>query len=84
MKDELFKALVKHLDLKGLAKEVIGEVAEKALKKVVEDSENTIDNAIFPLLWPLFEKEAFDFIDEKLDLGDILGLPSEEDESEPA
>lgn len=78
MSDKLKKLAVASFDLKGFATGLVDEVIEEALKKVVTDSSNTIDDALFPILWPLLEEEAKKLIEEKLDLGDILGLPEGE------
>ena len=74
MKTELLKLLVENINLKGLANGIIDEVIEVALKKVVADSSNPIDDVVMASLWPLLEKELKKLIDENLDLAAILGV----------
>lgn len=77
MSDELKKLVVASFNLKGFANGLVDGVVKNALEKVVADSSNTIDDALMPLLYPLLQAEAKKLIEEHLDLGDILGLPSE-------
>lgn len=74
MKKELIKALVESIDLKSLANAIVDNVIEEALKKVVADSANTIDDIVMASLWPLLEKEVKQMIEEKLDIAKILKL----------
>ena len=83
MKEKLLRAVVKYLNIKGLAKELVTEVADDLLTKVVEDSSTEFDDMAKAALWPVLEREAVKLIDEKLDMEAILGLkeaaqPSEE------
>jgi acetyl-CoA carboxylase alpha subunit len=77
MKEKLLPILVESIDLKKLANGIIDEVIEEALKKVVADSSNTIDDMVMASLWPLLEKEVKKLVEEKLDLGKILGMDDE-------
>jgi hypothetical protein len=74
MKEKLLKVAVESIDLKKLANGIIDEVIEEALKKVVADSENTFDDMAMGALWPVLEKEVKELIEEKLDMGKLLGL----------
>lgn len=74
MKDELIKVVASSIDLKKLAYGLVDEVAEEALKKVVADSSNPFDDMLMASVYPVLEKELKKLIDEKLDLGKILGL----------
>ena len=77
MKEELLKVLVSSIDLKKMATGLIDEVIEEALKKVVADSSNPIDDMVMATLWPVLEKEIKKLIEEKLDLSKILKLDAE-------
>lgn len=74
MKKELLNVLVKSIDLKVMANGLLDEVLEEALKKVVADTSNQIDDMVMATLWPLFEKEVKALIEEKLDLEKLLKL----------
>ena len=54
------KLVIDSIDFEKLAFGIIDEVIEKALDKIVESSDNTWDNSIKALLWPILEKEAKD------------------------
>ena len=74
MRTELLQVLIKSIDLKGLANGIVDEVVEVALKKVVADSTNPIDDVIMASLWPVLEIELKKLIEENLDLATILGV----------
>jgi hypothetical protein len=74
MKKELMKTLVECIDLKKLANGIVDDVIEEALKKVVADSANTVDDMAVAALWPLVEIEVKKLIEEKLDLSKLLKL----------
>jgi hypothetical protein len=80
MKDKVLKLIVKYFNLKGLMTDLVVIVLKDVLEKVVKDTENTIDDTIFPVIWPSAEKEAVKFIDENLDLEKLLGLSTDEPE----
>lgn len=77
MKNEILLLVVKHFNVSGFVMDVVGDVAEKALDKLVADSSNTYDNALKPLLWPLLEKEAVAWAEKNLDLKKLFKLPAE-------
>lgn len=74
MKKELLNVLVKSIDLKVMANGLLDEVLEEALKKVVADTSNPIDDMVMATLWPVLEKEVKALIEEKLDLEKLLKL----------
>jgi hypothetical protein len=77
MKDALIKTLLESIDLKKLANGVVDNVIEEALKKVVADTSNPIDDMVMTSLWPLLEVEVKKLIEEHLDLAKILKLDAE-------
>jgi len=77
MKDELLKTLIECIDLKKLANGIVDNVIEEAIKKVVADSANTIDDMAVAALWPLIEVEVKKLIEDKLDLAKLLKLDAE-------
>lgn len=78
MKKQVLELVVKYLDIKGLVKDVITEVADEALKKAVADSSNTYDDMAYAALWPVVEREAVALIEEKLDIAKLLGVEEAE------
>lgn len=77
MKEKIFKALIKHLDLKGLAVELVCEVADDLLEKAVNSSSTPFDNIAKASLWPVIEEEAKKLIEEHVDAEKWLGLKDE-------
>lgn len=77
MKKELLEVVVKNVNLKGIAIDLIDNVIEEALKKVVESTENSFDDMAMASLWPFLEAEVKKLIEEKLDLEKLLGLDEE-------
>lgn len=77
MKEELLKVLVKSIDLKVMANGIVDEVLEEALKEVVADTTNQIDDMVMATLWPVFEREVKKLIEKKLDLEKLLKLNEE-------
>ena len=74
MKEELLKLLIESIDLKKLAKGIVNDVVKDALDKVVADSNNTIDDTLMPILWPLLAKEVNELIEKELDLTKIFKM----------
>jgi hypothetical protein len=74
MKMKLLKMLVKYVNLKGLLIELVCEVADEALDKVVAGTKNPMDNMVKAALWPVFEEEAKKLIEDKLDLEKIFKI----------
>ena len=58
MKKELLKILADNVNLKGIAYDMIDEVLEEALKKVVADSSNPFDDMLMASVYPILEKEV--------------------------
>jgi len=72
MKNKVLALVVKYFNIKGFMSEMISEVIDEALDKVVADSANPYDNMAKASLWPLLEKEALKVVEEKMDLTKIL------------
>jgi len=79
MKNKLLKLVIKYFNIKGFITEVVTEVLDEALEKVVVGTKNPLDNVAKAALWPVLEEEAVKLIEEKLDMSKILGM--EEDEA---
>lgn len=77
MKKQVLELVVKYLDLKGLVKDVVTEVADEALQKAVKDSANPYDDMAYAALWPVVEVELEKLIEEKLDMSKLLGVDAE-------
>lgn len=67
MKEKLVKLLLESIDLNGLAAGLIDEILEEALKKVVADSSNTMDDMLMAAIYPVLEKELKEKIKELVD-----------------
>lgn len=64
-KAKLVELAMKHLNLPGLIADVVDEVLEPALDKIVADSENPYDDMAKAALYPVLEKALKDIINEK-------------------
>ena len=74
MKNKILMMVVKYFNIKGFMSEMITEVMDEALEKVVVGTANPLDNMAKAALWPVLEVEAQKLIEEKLDLAKIFGL----------
>ena len=72
MNEKLKKILIASIDLKGLANGLVDEVLEEALKKIVADSSNTVDDMLMAAIYPVLEAELKKVIEAKLDLEKML------------
>lgn len=72
MKEELLKILINNINLKGIATDLIDNVIEEALKKVVADTATTFDDMAMAALYPVLEVEIKKLIEEHLDLATLL------------
>jgi len=77
MKNKLLKLVVKYFNLKGFISDIITEVVDEALDKVVQGTKNPMDDMAKAALWPILEDEAKKIIEEKLDLEKLFGLDEE-------
>ena len=59
---DIKKILLDSIDLEKLAIGLIAEGLEPALKKVVEDSSNKVDDAVFAMVYPPLKLELHKFI----------------------
>ncbi len=71
---EALKVLAESVDLKKLANGLMIKVVGQALDNVVAKTENTLDDSMKAMLWPLLEEEVKKQVDEHLDLVKILKL----------
>ena len=74
MKNRILKMVVKYFNIKGFMSEMVTEIADEALEKVVQGSINPMDNMVKAALWPVLEEEIQKLIEEKLDLAKIFKL----------
>jgi len=59
--------LLKRIDLRGLiVEDVMQAIIKKKMEEFVKDSENTYDDALYNLLYPMLEEEVIKKIDELL------------------
>ena len=74
MKNKVLLLVVKYFNIKGFMSEMVCEVLDEALDKVVKDTANPYDDMAKASLWPLLEGEAKKVIEDKLDLSKLLKL----------
>lgn len=55
-KEKLLKALKNNINLSGFLNEIIDELLEVSLKKVVADSSNPFGDIAMNAMWPVLEK----------------------------
>jgi hypothetical protein len=56
MKTKIFKLIVKYFNLKQFLKDMVNEVLDEALEKVVQSTATPFDNAAKAALYPEVEK----------------------------
>lgn len=66
-KQGILNLVLKNVNLPGLAFDIIDEVLEKALQKVVADSANKFDDMLMAAIYPTLEKELKELIQKKYD-----------------
>lgn len=74
MKVNIKKILVESIDLKKLSFALVDEALEPALKEVVANSENKIDDALVEIIYPVLEAELKKKLEEaiaKLKMEDV-------------
>ena len=74
MKNKVLKLVVKHFNIKGFMLEMVADVLDEALDKVVADTKNPYDDMAKASLYPLIEAELLKVIEDKLDLEKIFKL----------
>jgi len=62
MKEKLIALLLENINLEGMSNALIDGVLEPALKKVVADSANTLDDMAMAAIYPVLEKELKEYI----------------------
>ena len=82
-KKKLVEIAFKNISVGGLLADILDEILEPALKKVVEDTENTYDDALMAV-YPLLSEQLKKVLEEEIEkLKDkLLGL--DEPAAEPA
>lgn len=70
MKDQLREIALKNINVKGMALDILDDIIEEALQRVVDNTSNPYDNMIKDLLWPLVRAELARVLDEKFPQGE--------------
>lgn len=78
MKRKVLELIVKHFNIKGFMSEMVADVLDEALEKMVQDSANPYDNVAKASLYPVVEEKLLEVINEKLDLRQLLKLDEEQ------
>ena len=66
-KEVAIKIIKKNVDVKGIAFDIIDEVLEPALDKVVADSSNKLDDMLKASIYPTLEEKMKELIAEKFE-----------------
>jgi hypothetical protein len=74
MKTKIFKLIVKYFNLKQFLKDMVNEVLDEALEKVVQSTATPFDNAAKAALYPEVEKALGEIIEEKVNVEKWLGV----------
>ena len=64
--DVLVKKALNCVDLKALSDILIDDIIEVAITRAVAKTETKIDDSIVAMLYPLIEKEAKEYVAEKI------------------
>lgn len=67
IKDEIIEILKKRVDVAGIAEDMIEKVLEEALKKVVADSSNKLDDMLMASIYPILKVEMKKLIKDLVD-----------------
>jgi len=73
IKYKLLDIVNKRVDVAGIAEDVVEQILEEALKKVVADSSNKLDDMLMASIYPLLKVEMIKLIRsmvDKIDVGD--------------
>lgn len=65
-KDKLLAIVKKRIDVSGIFVDLLDELLEPALKKVVADTSNPLDDVLMQSIYPVLEQVIKDLADEKL------------------
>ena len=65
-KDKLLEIVKKRIDASGIFVDLLDELLEPALKKVVADTSNPLDDVLMQSIYPVLEQVIKDLADEKL------------------
>lgn len=66
-RDVLKKMLKERIDLSGVVVDVLDEILEPALEKVVADTSNPFDDMIMATVYPVLSEKIKELAKEKLD-----------------
>jgi len=66
-KAKLLEMVKNNVNLSGMFVDLLDELLEPALQKVVDSTENPFDNMAMTTLYPVLEKEMKKLVAEKLD-----------------
>lgn len=75
-KEKILKLVAKNLNLAGLVADALDELLEPALKKVVERTDNKLDDTLMLAVYPALEEELKKLVKEQLDK--LLGSEEKE------
>ena len=67
LSDKLKASVKARFDFKGFSDDIIDEILEPALKKVVADSGNPFDDMLMAAIYPVLEAELKKLISESID-----------------
>lgn len=65
-REKLLKMVKERVDIGGIFADLLDELLEPALKKVVADSSNPFDDMLMASVYPVLEKELKELVAEKL------------------
>ena len=65
-KDKLLEIVKKRIDASGIFVDLLDELLEPALKKVVADTSNPLDDVLMQSIYPVLKQVIKDLADEKL------------------
>jgi len=66
MKKALVQIVKDNINLGGIASDVLDEVLEPALKKVVADTSNPLDDMLMASIYPVLEAELKKLVEEQI------------------
>lgn len=66
-REKLLALVKKNINLAGVFADLLDELLEPALKKVVEDTSNPFDDMLMASVYPILEKELKELAAKKID-----------------
>ena len=65
-REKLLAMVKKNINIGGVVSDILDEVLEPALQKVVDDSANPFDNMLMATVYPLIEKELKELVEKQV------------------